>query len=812
MHPLQQRVRRIASLAQRLRWQYALAAIVATLVGAVLVWGIVDYMLHVGDAGVRAIVSLAILLLVGYMVWRWVWPVMQRQPQELTVAQQIERHFPELGDRLSSSLAFLVQSEHDQTAGSATLRRAVVADTMARTERLEFGDVIDRRPTRRALLVASLLVGLAVLLTIIDPLAAKLVVLRTAWPWTTAAWPRRHELAFDAAPATLAVGNDLELAVIDQAGELPETVTLSYWFDGDRPDQVQTRQMSLLNGKMVHRLDNITRPFKYRAQGGDDTAMPWQELRVLEPPHVTSLTVKVIPPAYTGWPVATTGPDFRALEGSQVELAAQVDQPIGKAQLKVEGGAAIDVPVQVGDDGLTLRLPAAVDKPWILGLANAYTLELTSRDGLVGNDARYELRVVPDRPPVAAIEKPADNTLVTAQAIVPVRVLVKDDLAISRVELRYLRSDRSDEGEQVIPLYVGPERVVALASSPLDDGNLQGDARTFEYAWKLSELPGLAPGVTLTWHIAALDYKPQTGVGTAQRLVIISPTELDDRTAQRQSAILAQLHEVLRQQTDVRGQIAALEVQIANVQRLGKQDLDALLGAELNQRQVQRALSSETDGVLVQIAALLADLEINRVDSPDVKRRMEELASEIRLLTKTPLPKIEGELTTAQKLVRDDLDKLGDVPSDGQAKQVDAAARDATKQALTTAGQSQDEVIAALERLLGDLSQWDNYRRFAREISRLRGDQEELRKQTRELQPQLLSKSVRDLAPAELASLKQLAQRQTDVSRQFDKLLGRMTEARPKLAETQPLVAESIADALDAARRLGISSQMLDSA
>ncbi len=150
MHPLQQRVRRIALMAKRLRWQLALGWLVATGLLCLLVWGFVDSLLHVQEAGVRVIASAAILGIVGAVAWRLVRPTAKHSAGELVVAQHIERHFPALGDRLSSSLAFLTQDETDATAGSTSLRRAVIADTRARTDNLDFGAVIDARPARRA--------------------------------------------------------------------------------------------------------------------------------------------------------------------------------------------------------------------------------------------------------------------------------------------------------------------------------------------------------------------------------------------------------------------------------------------------------------------------------------------------------------------------------------------------------------------------------------------------------------------------------------------------------------------------------------
>jgi DNA repair exonuclease SbcCD ATPase subunit len=205
---------------------------------------------------------------------------------------------------------------------------------------------------------------------------------------------------------------------------------------------------------------------------------------------------------------------------------------------------------------------------------------------------------------------------------------------------------------------------------------------------------------------------------------------------------------------------------------------------------------------------LLAELESNRVDSPEVVRRMEGIRTAIEELEREWLAKTETTLLGALKIVRDDIDKHGDVLPD----KVQATAQKETSDALANTGDGQDEVVRVLEALLGDLEEFDSYRRFAREVSRLRNEQTAIGKETQELQPKTLSKSPRDLSPQELAALRRAAQKQTELARQIDKLVGRMGDARTKLAESQPLAASTLADALDTAKRAAISSQMLDTA
>lgn len=119
---------------------------------------------------------------------------------------------------------------------------------------------------------------------------------------------------------------------------------------------------------------------------------------------------------------------------------------------------------------------------------------------------------------------------------------------------------------------------------------------------------------------------------------------------------------------------------------------------------------------------------------------------------------------------------------------------------LAEAGKHQDATIQSLEQLLSSLTEWDNYRRFHRDIGQLRRDQEELARDTAEQGNRTLTQDVKDLKPQQQADLRKLGSRQSDLARNFEKIQQRMEEMAKELRETDPLAADTIADALHAAR------------
>jgi hypothetical protein len=159
---------------------------------------------------------------------------------------------------------------------------------------------------------------------------------------------------------------------------------------------------------------------------------------------------------------------------------------------------------------------------------------------------------------------------------------------------------------------------------------------------------------------------------------------------------------------------------------------------------------------------------------------------------------VEREFTAATKTVQ--------VALKGQGR---GAQPDETVVAsLAAVGKHQDAVIASLEQLLGQLAQWDNYRRFHREIGQLFRDEEEVTRRTSEVGRRTLTRELRDLSPQEAADLKVVAGRQLELARLLDRALQEMDKAGGELRQNDRLAAKTVADALEEARRSALSGQM----
>ncbi len=504
-HPLQTRVTATSRRASRLLWQYGLCRFIAAAVAIVAAIAALDYLLRWHDPGLRWLVSLVALLGAGLAFYFLARPVFAAHRGLIDVARRIERRFPQLGERLSSSMAFLAQSEDDPTAGSPALRRSVVAEAEALSAGLDFGQALDVGPSRRAAIAAAVVVAAAAVLALANPSAAQLALTRLALPWQEQPWPRRHELEFAKAPTRIAAGDDFEVELLDRRGTLPDVVRIELRHRAPGGTRTETHEMKRLGERMVYRLDNVAHPFDYRAIGGDDDTMGWQELVIVEPPKVVELQIEIQPPTYTGLPARDEGRVVKALIGSQMRVKGRLDKPIAKAAGHSESKDFSVPVVTIAPDGLSFSAGMASAVPWKVERSGTFWFDLTDEHGLTfGRDTRVELQALPDLPPALAWESPPDHSFATPRAIVPVKALVKDDLAIRGIQLRFLRPGASEQ-EQVLELYAGPATPAAPGSGLMGEG----ESRTVEYGWDLAQLGGLNPGDVLAVRLTAEDYKPQ---------------------------------------------------------------------------------------------------------------------------------------------------------------------------------------------------------------------------------------------------------------------------------------------------------------
>jgi hypothetical protein len=795
IHAIEQYLIAIGQHARRLLIGYATAWVTGVAIMAVMLLGLADFLFHFDDRGVRLIAMLLLVAVITWAVVRFLRPALRYRPNTVQLAQRIEQLHPELRGRLASTIEFLHQPEDDPTAGSAELRRITIAETDAAVDGLNWSAAVDSRPTKRAAIIAGTIAGFALIVIAILPVHSSVAVLRLVNPLGNSHWPRNNYLVVREPVERIASGQAFAVEVIDESGKLPEEVYIQYrWHAPGEPTIEEQEKMEFADGAMTARRDGVTRKFEFRAVGGDDDTMSWNSVELVEPPRIESARFTVKPPPYTGYAPYESPDRIEAIVGSTVTIKGQVTKPLAAAALRWSDDVAQAAVLSA--DGTEFAFPA---DSAVLQVRNSghYKVDLTDRDSLTTEGIRGDIRAITDSSPTVSLDRPAAGLFATPSASVPIKAVAKDNLAIRSVALVYSRTDKSDVGDQRIELLTGLDSPTPqLGATPV---SAAGESKTIDERWELLPL-NLPPGTQLTFHIAADDYQPKTGVSTARKITIVTATELEERIGLQQASILAELARILNLEREIHSHTAGAREQLSQVGKLPTAGSDQLQTSELNQRQVRRALTSNTDGILSQIASLMSELESNRLDSPGLSRRLEQMQAAIEQLENGPLPLIERELTTA---VKESKSLAGE---DAKPSTVTILT------SLNAASGGESEVIVALEKLIDELTEWSHYRGLARDIGQIRQEQAALQKLTQDIGSATIALDAQSLSAQQRADISGAARVQGDLAGRFSKVLTQMDRLLQQSTDDHKSSTEAVGDALHLARQHNLAGQMRDGA
>ncbi|HJN11881.1 MAG TPA: hypothetical protein QF564_24565 [Pirellulaceae bacterium] len=774
LHPLKKQVRAVRRRAHRmvlvhgLGWWSALALIAAFLVG------LADYLFRFQDDGARALVFVAVVSFLSVTFWRIVLPGLRRRTSDLQVAQLIEQRFPQLQDRLSSSLAFLGEPSGKAAMGSPALQESVIAETDRLVSTLNIFDCLEGNAARRAVGVAMFVAATTCALCALDLPAARIASHRLLLPWSDAAWPRRNQLEFVDPPRLLARGSDFEVALIDRNRHLPATATLQIKFAED--GKLHSRNIRSVNGQIVARLDNVTRAFRFRASGGDDHTMAWHDVEVRNPVQISNVVISVQAPDYTGLPSRNSDRLIRMWAGSELRLKADLSAPADIVTIDSSFAGAPET--QLASDGRSLQIPPVASAPWVPTESGTFRFRIRDHSGLeVTSDLSFDLTIVQDAPPTVTLELPMENESFMSSAEVPMHVIMRDDLAVRSASLIYQ--------DQSWPVFGSPaDRGPSQPRMSLHDG----DRHVIDTVWKLNPLQ-LQPGDIVEFQVVAKDDKPQTGDSGIRHLTIISANDFDNRMNRDQAEIRRRIEKALKLQLDVQSHTDILVE--STDWSVATSDSESLQAAHWRQQQVRQFVSG-TDGALPLAKKLLQRLANNHANKPDVADRLQSVIQKLLELDAIALPNIEHQLGSAFKNAQ----TRGLDPTTKERLQSQAAVR--------SARQDQQHVVEVLETLLHRFAKWSDARRIATDVANMQQQQQELIHDTNAVNT--VGKTRDGLTAEEAELLRQLVQRQAQLARRADRLLLELEQLHQQVAAENPAFAAMLRRAFEAAKRTDVAA------
>jgi hypothetical protein len=350
--------------------------------------------------------------------------------EELALA--VERQDPGLRQALISSLQFDRDLERGGTAkgDSPELMAAVVDDVATRFSELPFGRALDAGRTRRfgALMTACLLAVLGWGIADADSLS---LWARRNLLLSSAEWPRFTQFDFPdigEGRVRLPQGDPYTVTVAVR-GPIPDQVFLHYAF---ARGETGVEQMSRTgDAEYTLTLESLLEDATLHVEGGDGLSQNVM-VEIVERPRIEDVSIRVVYPSYMDKDpevLPGTEGDIRLLRGSVLEVSGRSHKPIRSATLQIGQGNDNTLGLTVQDDGF--RFVGRVE-PQSGGLLE---INVIDQDDLgSGAPPRMFLRVVEDGAPRVELKLRGISSIVTAQAILPGDLVVKDDYGITSVD------------------------------------------------------------------------------------------------------------------------------------------------------------------------------------------------------------------------------------------------------------------------------------------------------------------------------------------------------------------------------------------
>ena len=288
----------------------------------------------------RAFVLLTGIGLLTFGLVAWVALRLLRSLRARGLALVLERRFPELDDRLITAVEAADDAEQSASPITTAMLRQTIIEAARTASRLDLGGVFDKKPIRRAILMASVLVasilGLAVTNTAaMERWIAGYLTLQNGY------WPRETELIvrvvaqpgdrirdFTNGHYKHAKGTDLTLQVdVPEGKKAPSQVRLDARLSNGR-GTVRVYLTRTGDQPFRHTLPGLLDDADLWVTGGDFTNASPYRVHVVQPPDVAQITLHCLFPEYTGLNQRSDGKFVRTAQdvnGAQISLPLATD-------------------------------------------------------------------------------------------------------------------------------------------------------------------------------------------------------------------------------------------------------------------------------------------------------------------------------------------------------------------------------------------------------------------------------------------------------------------------------------------------------
>jgi len=662
--------RKLSALRRALRVHLVgrgLCWLILALVGAVFFTLAIDYPLRL-DRAQRALIMALVLGGVGYVVWRFLLRPLLVPMDAEELALVLENHYPQLDDRLISSLQF-VTSPTSRAGASAALIHKVLQQTNALAGQLHPGEPVEAAGTwTRAAWPGGATIVLLVFSVwqwpIMGPWFMRNVLL------SNALYPQQTYLTVEGGPEFRVVRDgDLTVRVwADERHVVPAQVTFQTEYPGLGKLDENVFGTGPNRNLYVKTFERVADSFYFSVRGNDARTDKFRVVVRPRPELVALSGVKHFPDYMN-----LQGKDeaFKAEHGiisvppgTQLRLAGRADKDLASARLLLRGQPPVDMrirdvpPPEDPEGGLRPQgIEGMVEIPPVTQLPEMeLRFELTDTEGLTNTrGAVYTLRIDPDGPPRVSMDRRFVRGEVTPRATIPLVIKVTDDYGLDRVSvtaegvLEGASKTRPAAQEFEAAKIASKDKEVSLGYDlELQKMTLQVGQLVRLQALARDTLPESFEG-------------PNVGKSVVQTYKIVSEAELLEELVRRQKEIREEFELAVILQAEVRDKIRAMG------DRLAGAGLDAEAKRFLNEAvKGQRRVAAQCAVTAQQLQDVLEEMNCNRVGAPAEKRSLaEDIIAPLDEICKKPMNDMVAQMDRASNI--DNAAGLGSFAKDTHA-------------------------------------------------------------------------------------------------------------------------------------------------
>jgi hypothetical protein len=613
-------------------------------------------------------IAVLALVLVGFLaLWcRLVLGRVRARLSDGSMALLLERRFPQFNESLLTVVELSGRQLDARECSPAMLGRTY-REAEAPVTGVRLAKIFNPVPLRQSVAAALLLTATVAAFGALMPNEFQVWLGRNL-RMSNELWPRRTRLVVDGFPnksVKVARGDDFVVvakAELRKPWVAPATVEIRYRSeDGARLRATMSREGKPNPAKdrfqeYSHTFAGVAAPIRFDVVGGDD-AVRGLRIEVVDSPTIVNMRLYCRYPPYMGRPPRTL-PAVGVMQiprGTDVTLLAKSNKDLVSVQVESGQEEPRHAAEVIRPDRLTPRefqyriASLNEDRTLLLGVADT--------DGIKSREpVRLGLAVLNDEKPQLALQLRGIGSAITVKARVPVAGQVTDDYGVARIWFEYA-IDQQKPATVPIRAFQGNPTDIALSEA--------------------LEVPplGLKPGQKLVLHVEAADRynltdkpnvftgKPNVGQSDRWTLDVVTPEKLRTLLESRELALRQRFEALIQDVTESRDWLVRAEFAGKPAAAEGKQgakggsparasrqtaSTEWLLVVERTEQNSQKD-ARETSGVAESILDIRDELVNNRIDTPELKRRLEiQIAAPLTEIAEKMFPELDRLLDQVQ--------------------------------------------------------------------------------------------------------------------------------------------------------------------